>query len=135
MAKLERDLQSPVKGKPNKVILDRGPWWEQNIYKNYPLHADRWEDDGGVTQETKYVRCKRYERLIPLELCMKGIFYFDPKNRDCKNCWKLPKGVDYPRVFKNTPKENKMPEALMVLSEAKQKQTKIKPEEGGTDEW
>ncbi len=52
-----------------------------------------------------------------MELCIKGIFYFDPKNKDCKRCWKLPHGADYPPVFKNTPKENKVPEALMVLSE------------------
>jgi len=128
MAKLERGPQPTVKEEGKKAKLDRGPWWEQKKYSNYPIKIYSWEDEGGVTRESFCVACPRYGRIMAVELCIKGMFYFDPKNKDCKRCWKLPPGVDYPPVFKNTPKENKVPEALKVLTETQRNRARVKEE-------
>ena len=138
MAVLRRREIIPEKNNQPKeektTTLRRRPWWELLEYQHYPLKIDKWEDDGGIERTSFYVGCPKHERLISLEVCIKGIFYFDPKDRNCKKCWKLPPKKDYPPPFLEGGKENKVPEALQILTEYKTKRLKIgKEEENGTN--
>ncbi len=116
--------------KPNGLTLRKRPWWELPDYKQFPLVVDKREDDGGITKTTYWVRCPKHERLTLLEICIKGIFYFDPKDRACKKCWKLPPKKNYPPPFQNVIKETRIPEAMQILNFRKTQRMKIIEKEG-----
>jgi len=128
-----REIPLEKNNQPEKeaklTMLRRRPWWEFPEYQHYPLKIEKWEDEGGVERTFFYVKCLKYERLISLDICIKGIFYFDPKDRNCKKCWKLPPKKDYPPPFLEGGKENKVPEALQILTERKTKRLKMRKEE------
>jgi hypothetical protein len=100
-------------------------WQEQEEYQNYPLKICSWEDEGGVTRTTYYVHCIKHQKQIALEVCIKGIFNFTPRSKFCRKCFSLPKKIDFPDVFLKTPKENRIPEAMMYLTEAQKKQNDL----------
>lgn len=122
---LKLKLNRPVKPKLNRYTK---PWYKKEEYQNYPIVFLNWEDSG-VNHETNYIYCKKHGRQIGLEVCMKGIYYFNPKSKDCKLCWRLESGVPYPPEFLNAQKKNVVPEALMVLTAPQQKKTLNKLEE------
>ncbi len=100
-------------------------WQEQEEYKNYPLKTCTWEDEGGVTRTVYYIYCNKQQRQISLEVCIKGIFYFNSHSKFCRKCFDLPKKIDFPDVFLNTPKETRLPEATMYLTEAQKKKNDL----------
>ncbi len=128
--KLLRRAQTPVEPEDNSSQLRRRPWWELPDYKSFPLVVDKREDDGGITKTTYWVKCPKHERLTLLEICIKGIFYFDPKDRACKKCWKLPPKKNYPPPFQNVIKETRVPEAMQILNFRKTQRMKIIEKEG-----
>ncbi len=122
------EVKVPTETKNNGSKLRRRPWWELPEYKSFPLVVDKWEDDGGIARITYYVKCPKHNRLTLLEVCIKGIFYFDVKDKSCKKCWNLPPKKNHPPPFINVVKENKVPEAMLILTAPKTKRIKIEKE-------
>ena len=125
--KLLRRSHSP-EPKNDSSKLRRRPWWELPEYKHFPLVIDKWEDDGGIARTTYYVKCPKHNRLTVLEVCIKSILYFDPKDRACKKCWSLPLKKNYPPPFQNVVNVIRVPEIMMVLNTNKTKRMKIEKE-------
>ncbi len=122
------ESKTPTEPKNDGSKLRRRPWWELPEYKHFPLTIDKWEDDGGIARTTYYVKCPKHSRLTVLEVCIKGVFYFDPKDKSCKRCWNLPPKKDYPPPFQNVTKIIRVPEIKLILTDSKSKKIKIEKE-------
>ncbi len=116
--------------------LNRISW--RDMFPKFPIVRTITADGEEIKEEENLlVKCQKGIKrkkgegpgwnMIPLSVCMRSIFRFDPKSEACKKCFHLAKGQKFPDLFLFAKKQVHFAESIQVV-EAKNKKKETEEE-------